>query len=103
MAASQYTHASVEAIYPIVAHLSANTADLPVPPAIMALILGLSFLAGFATGITIELISLRLRERRLAAGRRLLAAQARGLRQQLVNFYRLRDGASEFQHEGNES
>lgn len=67
--------------------------DLAVPLPTALLIIGLSFLAGFAIGMTVEYCNLRVRERQLARGRRLLAAQARGVREQLVNFYRLRDGA----------
>jgi hypothetical protein len=110
MAASQHTHVPIEAIPPISTVVPSTAVDLSVPPAIGLLIISLSFLAGFATGITFELVNLRLRERRLAKGRRLLAAQARGVRQQLVDFYRLRDGAlpsqanpTHIRHEGHES
>lgn len=69
--------------------------DLKVPTAAFLLLLGLSFLMGFAVGVTVEYANLRLRERQLVRGRRQLAARARGLRQQLIVFYRLRDGAAE--------
>lgn len=65
-----------------------------VPPAALALVFGLVFLAGFAAGITVELVNLRARERQLARGRRMLAAQVRGLRQQLNDYYRLREQSS---------
>ena len=67
--------------------------DRPLSPSFLLLTYGLSFLAGFAIGMAVEYANLRLRERRLACGRRRLAAQARGLRRQLLAFYRLRDEA----------
>jgi hypothetical protein len=61
------------------------------------LLVGLSFLAGFAIGMTVEHANLRIRERQLAHGRRVIAAQARGLRHQMETFYRLREGAANSQ------
>lgn len=52
-------------------------------------------MAGFAVGMTAELHNLRYRERQLARGRRLLAAQARGVRKQLIDYYRLRGSSVE--------
>lgn len=67
--------------------------DLTLPMPVFLLLCGLSFLAGFALGMIFEYANLRLRERELVRGRRLLAEQARGLRQQLLAFYRLRGAA----------
>lgn len=76
--------------------LMASPIDMPateVDPlrAILLLVVGLAFLAGFAIGISVEQYNLAVRERQLVRRRRLLGAQARGLRQQLLNFYRMRD------------
>jgi hypothetical protein len=65
-----------------------------ITPAFLLLI-GLSFLAGFAIGVTVEHANLRIRERQLARGRRVIAAQARGLRHQMEAFYRLREGVAD--------
>jgi hypothetical protein len=67
-----------------------------ITPAFLLLI-GLSFLAGFAIGVTVEHANLRIRERQLARGRGVIAAQARGLRHQMETFYRLRGGVADSQ------
>ena len=96
MTAFQHTHVIFMALHQPSPYLTTpRNVSVPLPAAL--LLLGLSFLTGFAIGIAVEYANLRLREIQLAHGRRLLAAQARGLRQQLVVFYRLRDGAPDGQ------
>ena len=68
--------------------------DWALPTPVFVLLLGVSLLAGFVIGMTVEFANLQLRERQLARGRRLLASQAGGLRRQLIAFYQLRDGAT---------
>lgn len=94
MAASQYTHALLDLLHPDGPISQVVGGELAVPTAVAVLITGLSFLAGFALGATVEQLNLRHRERQLARGRRLLAAQARGIRLQLADYYRMRSSAS---------
>jgi len=73
---------------------AAEPDSVAVVPAFLLLV-GLGFLAGLAVGMTVEHVNLRTRQRQLARDRRALAAQARGLRQQLDRFHRLRDEATD--------
>ncbi|MDT0349527.1 hypothetical protein [Pseudonocardia charpentierae] len=84
MTVLELTHASL-LLYPIPASTAA--VDLTAPLPVVVLVAGLLVLTGFAAGITFEQLNLRVRERQLARGRRLLAAQARGLRRQLAELY----------------
>lgn len=65
--------------------------DVALPGPILLLITGMAFIFGIGLGVSVEQTNLRARERALAKGRRLLAAQARGLQKQLQHFYRERD------------
>ncbi len=78
MAGSDCTRVALRAMHLFDA--SPTAALPPLPPAAVVLIAGLIFLTGFAAGVTAELANLRARERKLARGQRLLAAQMRGLR-----------------------
>ena len=73
---------------------SAGSTMVHAPLPAVVLVAGMLVLAGFAAGMTFEQRNLRVRERQLAQGRRLLASQARGLRQQLAELYRRADAAN---------
>lgn len=86
MTVLKLTH-STSVLYPLA---GAAAVDLSAPLPVVVLVAGVLVLAGFAAGITFEQFNLRVRERQLARGRRLLADQARGLRRQVADTYRMR-------------